>query len=162
MTDVLSPEITALQASPPELNDQKTVGARTVTSIGTAEWQGTAADTLMLSRVPVDATLESISIAHDDMATTSITVDIGFYQIGGPGTVVDIDAITTDADWDGAEAFTEHRYETLAIETISEKMWELAGLTARPVYPELDIVVTAAASVAPLLATVSWVIKYTI
>ncbi len=162
MTDVLSPEITALQAAPAELNDQKLVGSRTVTSKGTAEWTGTALDTLVLARVPVDATLDSILLAHDDMATTSITVDVGFYQVGGPGVVVDIDAIATDIDWDGAAVMTETRYEVLAIETIDDKMWDLAGLSARPVYPELDIVVTSAAAVAPLAGTVSWYITYTI
>lgn len=162
MTDVLSPEITALQAAPAELNDQKLVTSRTVTSVGTVEWTGTALDTLSAARVPVDATLVSCEFAHDDMATTSITVDIGFYQVGGPGAAVDIDAIGTDIDWDGAAAFTDHRYETLAIETVDDKMWELAALSARPDYPELDIVVTSAAAVAPLAGTVSWKIVYTI
>lgn len=162
MTDVLSPEITAIQAEPSELNDQKTVASRTVTSKGTAEWTPTALDTLSLARVPVTATLDSIRIGTGDLATTSVTVDIGFYQVGEPGIVVNVDAIATDVDFAAVTAVTEYRYEVLALDTISQEMWQLAGLAARPEYPSFDIVMTSAAATAPLDDTVSWYIDYTL
>lgn len=162
MTDVLSPQITRLEATPAEIGDAIENNAAIVWITGSAEWTGTALDTLTVTRIPVEANLLFCRFAHDDMATTSITVDIGFYQVGGPGTVINADALAEDDDWDGAAVHTEHRYDALGIETAGQKVWELAGLAARPAYPEADIVVTSVAATAPLAGTVAWEIAYTL
>ena len=161
MANTQSVEIAALEASPPTLNDQKTIGSHTVTSVGTVEDTPVTGDTLQMVRVPVQATLDSIFVGNDDMGTTA-PADIGFHQIGSPGTVVDANAIATAIVMGSAIAMVETRYEVLDIDTTGEKMWELAGLSARPTYPNFDIVLTWGTVTAGTAGTISWRVIYTI
>lgn len=166
MANTSSPEITLLEATPRGIADRRVSGSNTVTSKGTVEFTPTASDTCTLVRVPTDATLDSLQLAFDDNGGT-ITIDIGFYQvhaIGGstPGAVIDQNALGTLIDTSTAAiAMTEYRFETQEINTISERMWELANLAARPLYEQVDIVLTVVTGTTPAAGTISWYIEYT-
>ena len=56
---------------------------------------------------------------------------------------------------------TEYRFETQEINTIEEEMWELANLSAKPTYPQMDIVLTVVGDTTAAAGTVSWYIEYT-
>lgn len=163
MANTSSPEITLLQGSPAGISDRRVSGSSRVVSKGTVEFDPNAADdTLILARVPTDATLDSLRIATDDNGGT-ITLDIGFYQVGSPGAAIDQNALGTVIDTSTADiAMTEYRFETQDIDTIDERMWELAGLSTRPEYEQLDIVITVVGDTTGSEATVSWYIEYTL
>jgi hypothetical protein len=109
----------------------------------------TDADSLIVFlEVPVDSKLHTIIFASDDMGTTGI-VDVGFY----PGNKKASDLLKADAVSQNAigtlidvktaaVAPTDIRFETLNINTIDKKAWELAGLNARPAYSHFYIVGT--------------------
>lgn len=162
MANTQSAEIALLYASPPGIADRNLVGSSHVRTQGTVEFNATtAADTLQICRLPVDAVLTSVKFAFDDVGTSG-TFDIGFYQVGEPGTVIDLDAIGTVIDVGAADiSFTEYRFEDLDIDTNGDRIWELAGLSDRPSYEEVDLVITVAASNTVTAKTVSWIIEYT-
>lgn len=167
MANTNSPNITLLEASPRGIADRRVSGSSKVIEKGTVEFTPSSADdTLVIARVPTDATLDSLRFAFDDNGGT-ITLDIGFYQVpnvgdSAPGTVIDQNALGTVIDTSTAAiAMTEYRFETQEINTISERMWELANLSARPLYEQLDIVITVVGDTTPAAGTVSWYIEYT-
>lgn len=106
-----------------------------------------ANDTVTVCRVPVDARIPSIRIWSTDLGTTG-TLDVGFHRIQDDGTIgsaVDADAIGTAIDVNAAAINdVEIRYETKAISTANQAVWELAGLSARPSYGEVFLTITAA------------------
>lgn len=162
MANFNSPEITHLEASPREIQDRRETGSHKVISKGTFEFTPTAADTLMLARVPSDATLDSLRLAFDDNGGT-ITIDCGFFQVGSPGAVIDQNALITLLDTSTAALpMTEQRFETQEINTIAERMWELANLAARPLFEQMDIGLTVVTGTTPAAGTVSWYIEYTL
>lgn len=166
MANTSSPNITLLEATPRGIADRRVSGSSKVIEKGTVEFTATADDTLTIARVPVDATLDSLRFAFDDLGGT-ITLDGGFYQvpaIGGstPGAVIDQNALMTLVVASSAAAMTENRFETQDIDTISERMWELANLAARPSYEQMDFVLTVVTGTTPAEATVSWYIEYTL
>ncbi len=163
MTNTNSANITLLEADPPGIADRRSGGSAKVIEKGTVEFTPTAADdTLVIARVPTDATLDSLRFAFDDNGGT-ITLDIGFYQVGSPGTVIDQNALGTVIDTSTAAiAMTEYRFETQEINTIIERMWELANLSARPLYEQVDIVITVVGDTTAAAGTVSWYIEYTL
>lgn len=166
MANTNSPEITLLEATPRGISDRRLSGSKKVLSKGTVEFTATAADTLTVARVPVDATLDSLRFAFDALGDT-ITINGGFHQVplvGGstPGTVIDVDVLMTVVDAASELAMIEYRFETQNIDTISKRMWELAGLSARPDYEQVDIVLTVVTGTNPSEATVSWYIEYTL
>lgn len=167
MANTNSPNITLLEASPHGIAQRQLGGSDIVREKGTVEFDpANGDDTLVIARVPVTATLDSLRFATDDNGGT-ITLDIGFYQVpaigtSAPGTVIDQNALGTVIDTSTADiAMTEYRFETQDIDTIDEEMWELAGLSARPEYPQMDIVITVVGDTTPSEATVSWYIEYT-
>ena len=167
MANTNSPNMALIEGTPRGLGLRRESGSAKVTEKGTVEFTPNANDTLTLCRVPTDATLDSLRFAFDDNGTT-ITIDCGFYQVpltGGsvPGTVVDQDALITLLDTSTADlAMTEQRFETQEINTITERMWELANLAARPAYEQFDIVLTVVTGNTPSAGTVSWYIEYTL
>lgn len=167
MANTNSPEIALLEASPRGIADRQLTGSDSVRTKGTVEFTPTAADdTCVIARVPVNATLDSLRFAFDDLGGT-ITLDIGFYQVpaigtSAPGTVIDQNALGTLIDVSTAAiAMTEYRFETQEINTIMEEMWELANLSAKPSYPQVDIVLTVVGDTTAAAGTVSWYIEYT-
>lgn len=168
MANTKSPEITLLEASPRGIQDRQLTGSASVRSKGTVEFTPSDGDdTLMVARVPVNATLDSLRFASDDNGGT-ITLDIGFYQIpangvSGVGTVIDQNALGTLIDTSTADIdMTEYRFETQDIDTIEEEMWELANLSAKPTYSQVDIVLTVVGDTTPTAGTISWYIDYTV
>lgn len=166
MANTNSPNIAQLEASPREIADRRISGSAKVIEKGTVEFTPNANDTLVLARVPADATLDSLRLAFDDNGGT-ITIDCGFYLVpvagaSAPGAVVDQNALITLLDTSTAAlAMTEFRFETQEINTIIERMWELANLAARPSYEQFDIALTVVTGTTPTAGTVSWYIEYT-
>lgn len=167
MANTNSPNMTLLEASPRGIADRRVSGSAKVIEKGTVEFTPNANDTLTVARVPVDATLDSLRFAFDDNGGT-ITIDCGFYQApvtgaSAPGAVVDQNALITLLDTSTtALAMTEQRFETQEINTISQRMWDLANLSARPSYEFFDIVLTVVTGTSPSAGTVSWYIEYTL
>ena len=165
MANTQTAEILAIQGSPATVANRVDTGSNTVVSSGNVEYTGTtAADTLQLFRIPVDAKLISLKMAFDDLATTSQTVDVGFYTVGegtAAGTVVELDILVADLDVAAVIALAEYRYDDLGIETTNELVWELAQLSAKPSYSHLDVVLTTVASTSPLAGTIAWIAEYT-
>lgn len=164
MANTNMPGVAALVASPPTLNKLKDVRSATVVDKGTVEFTPTAdGDTLLLTRLPVNATLDSIRIAADDLASTSCTVNLGFYKADSNITIIDEDIMATAIDvGGGATAFTEYRYEVQDINTISQRVWELAGLSTEPDYGEVYLALTVAAVSGAQAGTVSSYVEYTL
>lgn len=166
MANTSSPNITLLEASPHGIADRQVSGSDIVREKGTVEFTPNANDTCTIARVPTTATLDSLRFATEANGAT-ITVDIGFYQVpvtGGstPGTVIDQNALSTLIDTSTADIdMTEYRFEVADIDTVDEEMWELAGLSARPEYPQVDIVLTVVTGTTPTAGTISWYIEYT-
>lgn len=117
-------------------------------------------DTVRMVRVPVSATISSVKFASDDLGTVG-TLDIGLYEVGNDGAAVDATAFAATIDVNSAAvALTEYRFSALGIETVNQKAWELAGLSAEPAYGFFDIVLTASAAT-DAAGDVSIIVEYT-
>lgn len=166
MANTQTLEILALQGTPAKIAESYNTASGVVVSSGNVEYAGTtAADTLQLFRIPVEAKLLSLWMGFDDLATTSQTVDVGFYTVGegtAAGTVVELDILVADLDVAAVIAPADYRYDDLGIETTNEQVWELAQLSAKPSYSHLDVVLTTVASSSPLTATISWIATWTV
>lgn len=98
-------------------------------------------------RVPVQARIRSVVVASDDLVGDA-TLSVGFYRQDNPPmgttfTEVDADALANELDAnDAALARTDVRYSVKGIETINQKAWELAGLSAKPEYGDLYVALT--------------------
>ena len=160
MANTQSTEFALLEASPPGIADRQAVGGAHVVTLGNRNFDAvTTGDTLQICRVPADAVLLSIQMAFDDLGGTE-TIDVGFYEVGTPGTVIDVDAIIDGLSVASAVSYAEYRFSAPDIDTTGERMWELAGLADRPAYEQMDIVLTSATTTTPIDATVAWIIEY--
>ena len=164
MATVKAANITNLDATPRVAVSARLHGATTRTVVDTVSLTPAASDIILLARIPVEATLLSVKVASDDLASTSGNMKLGFYTAttasGVAGTVLDEDAIATTIDISGALGMTEYRFDTLAIETIQQPVWDLATLTARPEYDYIDVVATISAISGPLAGDVSCIVEY--
>jgi hypothetical protein len=102
---------------------------------------GAAADSAILAiEVPVDAVIHSVKVASDDLGAGT-TMSVGLYKQDGVAasfTAVSGTAFATALDVaTAAVALTEVRFSAKDINTINQKAWELAGLSAKPAYPTL-------------------------
>tara|TARA_R110000803_G_scaffold130610_2_gene197912 strand:- start:252 stop:743 length:492 start_codon:yes stop_codon:yes gene_type:complete len=150
-------------ASPATIGQPKDVKSTTLTIKDTASWTGTTAgDTLLLCRVPVSATLDSIRIQSDDLGGTNQTYDIGFYQTNSDITVIDLDAIGTAIAVATANAMTEYRFETKDHTTLKQRVWEIAGLTAEPEYADVYLALTVKVADTPIAGDVSFYCDYSL
>lgn len=159
MANLNSVNVTRYVASPATLIEQRLGAAHALTEVGTIETTPVAADTIQWAVVPVDAILYSLFVGFDDLASTSATMDVGFHQLGvgsAIGTVIDKDALIDGIDLDGANALADERNSVQGIETISERMWELANLSAKPDFEFMVITSTIAAATAGAAGTLSW------
>ena len=163
MANTNTPNVAASVASPATVSQPKNVKSITLTTKDTDEWTGTTAgDTLMLCRLPIDATLDSIRIQTDDLGGASQTFDLGFYQTNDDLTVIDQNAIGTAVAVASATAMTEYRYETQAITTINSRVWELAGLGARPEYGDVYLALTVETADTAIAGTVTFYCDFTV
>ena len=120
-------------------------------------------DTIVLARIPVDARITSLRLACDDLASTSITIDLGLYEgftDGDSASAVDDDCIASAVDIDGGVAFTEYRFEAANISTVDAPAWEVAGLSARPSYGNFDLVLHVNGASGGQAGTLSTKIEY--
>ncbi len=119
---------------------------------------------ILCESIPVDAVLLSVKVATDDLVGDA-TMSVGFYKqddapLGATFTEVDKDIIANDIDVnDAALALTEVRFSALGIETAKKKVWELAGLTARPDYNEMFLAATFETDT-EAAATVTFQVQY--
>ena len=104
-------------------------------------------DVVIVGRVPVDGKLPSLKLFCDDLGTAG-TVNIGFHKISGKndlGAAIDADALATAVDVNAAAlAGVDQAFEVRDIATLADKMWELAGLSARPAFDEMFLTMTIA------------------
>lgn len=153
------------EASTPRLAESYQGGTCTeVVCVDTVELTALATDdTVVLCRIPVDAKITSIMLAADDLATTSITIDLGLYEgftDGAAASAVDDDCFATAVNIDGGVAFTEYRFEAANIDTIVEPAWEVAALSARPSYGVFDLVMHVNGASGGQAGTLSFIVKY--
>ena len=81
MANAQSAHIVRATSSPRSLSKHNAGDGSSMQFIeGTFEWTPATGGTLELCRLPLNAVLSSIEIARDDMATTSITCDVGLYE----------------------------------------------------------------------------------
>lgn len=100
-------------------------------------------DTISFFKVAVDDRMFSMKLSSTDLGTTGL-LDIGFYRLDGRngiGAAVDADALGNDVD---VKAAAVNRSELITIDNIGKRMWELAGLSAKPDYGEFIVAVTVA------------------
>jgi hypothetical protein len=101
-------------------------------------------DTAVLIKLPIDAVIQSVKFACDDLGTAG-TVDITFFYKNSDGTYTEIadGLIANGIDVNAAAVgLTEYRFSVLNINTVNQSAWELAGLSARPAYGDIYIGVT--------------------
>ena len=96
--------------------------------------------------IPVNASIRSIKLGSDDLGTTG-ALGLGFYKIDRISDtattftlVSSATAIASALDvHTAAVAPTERRFSVLDHSTVTQKAWELAGLSADPGYGHLII-----------------------
>ena len=119
------------------------------------------ADVEIVAKLPIDAVLPSIKLASDDLGTTG-TLNIGFYKKNTDGTYTAVSAAAIASAINvntAAVALTEYRFSVKDINTAKQKVWELAGLSARPAYSDMYVGVAAAAATTAI-GTVSMFIDF--
>tara|TARA_B100000745_G_scaffold148657_1_gene97154 strand:+ start:43 stop:570 length:528 start_codon:yes stop_codon:yes gene_type:complete len=125
-------------------------------------------DTIVLCRLPGNAQILSLQIGASDMdGGTDSSVNVGVYPAGvtAAASAVDEDCyVTASTDFRTITPVTEYRFETLLPVTITNRLWEDAGVASDPGPIQYDIVMTqVAASVSsPTTADVSFIIQYVI
>ena len=141
-------------------------GSPTVTVSQSVEWTPATGDTLELMRLPVNAVVHSIKVASDDLASTSITADLGLYEnsVGtAAGTVIDLDCYADGIDFDGVTAVAEYRYSALGIETYGDAVYTNGSLTEAQALElgSVTLAVTCAAATSTgVTGTVAYEVTY--
>jgi hypothetical protein len=145
MTTTKAANITNYDTTPPTIVDSALDGGFIRSIVDTIEVPDNEdADISILARIPVDAVIPSLMLASDDLGN-SAQADLGFYKKNSDGTYTagSAAAIASNLDLNtAAVAFTERRFSVLGIETVQQKAWELAGLSARPAYDYLFVALT--------------------
>ena len=119
-------------------------------------------DTAVLIKLPIDAVIQSVKFACDDLGTAG-TVDITFFYKNSDGTYTEISdgLIANGIDVNAAAVgLTEYRFSVLNINTVNQSAWELAGLSARPAYGDIYIGVTTDTGTTSA-ATITLMVQYT-
>ncbi len=122
--------VTNFEASPPSMNDVANLHGAMRVAQGTvvvAAGDSDDNDILMLAPIPSNATVPHIFIGSDTLGGSN-TFNVGIYT--SAGVVVDEDVFaTTVAD---AGAMADVRHEAANINTVGQKMWEIAGASVDP------------------------------
>lgn len=164
MTTTLAANITNQDARPPAINDSKLDGGILRCIMDTIEVPDTADnDVCILARVPVDACLVGVELATDDCGSAG-TADLGYFKRNSDLTYTAVDANNLASGLDintAAVAFTQRRFSAANIDTVRQKVWELAGLSARPAYDYLYIGLTTTTGTTTI-GTASIKVFYTI
>jgi hypothetical protein len=129
----------------------------------TIEVSASATDTAILFiPIPVESKVFKVSAATDDLGT-GCTMSIGLFKkddTGNTYTAVSATCFASAIDVaTAATAMTEYRFSALNIDTMNKAAWELAGLSAKPSYPNFYIGLTfnsaAAAGTVSVICTKS-------
>lgn len=141
MAQQLSTRLTAATTRPLVVIGASFKGRPTLISDTIEVADGAAADSAILAiEIPVDAVIHSVKVATDDLGTGT-TMSVGLYKQDGVAptfTAVSGTAFATAIDVaTAAVALTEIRFSAKNIDTVNQKAWELAGLSAKPAYPTL-------------------------
>lgn len=108
-------------------------------------------DVILMMEIPVDAKITSIRAWVDDLGATG-DLNLGFYPgpsalnvtIASDSDAVDEDCLATALDVNAAAlADVELRFEVQDINTVQERAWEIAGLSAKPEYSTFYLAFTA-------------------
>lgn len=137
--------ITDFDATPPDVVKSRLHGGVLKAAVDTTAHSTLGAgDIHHVFKLPIDAIIHSLKFASDDLGTTG-TVDIGIYKknVDGTYSAVDDNAFADAIDVNAAAvALTEYRFSAKNINTANQKLWELAGLSARPSYEDMYISLT--------------------
>ena len=145
-------------ASPQVFNDAAELHGVLRTASGTVELlagDSTDDDVVLLAPISSKASISTLLIGSDTFGGTC-TFNVGVHNYDG--TVADEDAFATSvAD---AAAMTDVRHEVATINTVGQKLWELAGLSSDPgglLYISITFDATGGTA-----GTVSWNINYAV
>jgi hypothetical protein len=145
-------------ASPQVLNDAAELHGVLRVAAGTAELlagDSTDNDIVLLAPISSKASISTLLVGSDTLGG-SCTFNVGVHNYDG--TVADEDAFATSvAD---AAAMTDVRHEVATINTVGQKLWELAGLSSDPgglLYVSITFDATGGTA-----GTVSWNINYAV
>ena len=147
-----------LLASPQVLNDAAELNGVLRVAAGTAELlagDSTDNDVVLLAPIPSKASISSIKVGSDAFGG-SCTMNVGVHNYDG--TVADEDCFATlVAD---AAAMADVRHEVATINTVGQKLWEIAGLSSDPgglLYMSITFAATGGTA-----GTLSWNISYAV
>lgn len=125
----------------------------------------TAADIIVLARLPANAVIHRLFICNDDLdAGTALLSDVGIYETDG--TAVDIDAFADGDDFlsdAAAPPGEDMRYLAASDPTdMGQRIWESGGESADPsAMRDIAITIDTAATTAQA-GTIGYRIEYTI
>ena len=145
-------------ASPQVLNDAAELHGVLRTACGTAELlagDSTDNDVVLLAPISSKATIHSLKIGSDTLGG-SCTFNVGVHNYDG--TVADEDCFATAVADDAAMA--DVRHEVATINTVGQKLWEIAGLSSDPgglLYISITFSATGGTA-----GTLSWNINYAV
>ena len=145
-------------ASPQVLNDAAELHGVLRVACGTAELlagDSTDNDVVLLAPISSKATIHSLKIGSDTLGG-SCTFNVGVHNYDG--TVADEDCFATLVADDAAMA--DVRHEVATINTVGQKLWEIAGLSSDP-GGNLYVSITFAAT-GGTIGTLSWNISYAV
>ena len=147
-----------LLASPQILNDAAELNCVLRVAAGTVELlagDSTDDDVVLLAPIPSKASISSIKVGSDGLGG-SCTFNVGVHNYDG--TVADEDCFATLVA-DGA-AMAEVRHEEATINTVGQKLWQLADLDKDPggfLYMSITFAATGGT-----VGTLSWDITYAV
>jgi len=145
-------------ASPQVLNDAAELHGVLRVAAGTAELaagDSTDNDVVLLAPISSKATISQLFVGSDTLGG-SCTFNVGVHNYDG--TVADEDCFATAvAD---AAAMADVRTEAATINTVGQKLWEIAGLSSDPgglLYVSITFAATGGTA-----GTLSWNISYAV
>jgi len=137
MTQIKSNLIASRDAKPPVIVDSRLSGGVLKHAGAVAEIPATTAigDSIIMLALPVDALLHDVFVAADQSAPNG-ELSIGFYRQGADGSYPVVHAFALQhktGDYPASQPLAV-RFAAKGIETADQKIYELAGLQARPDY----------------------------
>tara|TARA_R100001463_G_scaffold32184_1_gene72267 strand:- start:516 stop:995 length:480 start_codon:yes stop_codon:yes gene_type:complete len=145
-------------ASPQVLNNAAELHGVLRTACGTVELaagDSTDNDVVLLAPLPSKSTINQLYVGSDDFGG-SCTFNVGVHNYDG--TVADEDCFATAVADDAAMA--DVRHEVATINTVGQKLWEIAGLTSDPgglLYVSITFAATGGTA-----GTLSWNVSYAV
>ena len=145
-------------ASPQVLNDAAELHGVLRTACGTVELaagDSTDNDVVLLAPLPSKSTINQLYVGTDDFGG-SCTYNVGVHNYDG--TVADEDCFATTVADDAAMA--DVRHEVATINTVGQKLWEIAGLSSDPgglLYVSITFAATGGTA-----GTLSWNVSYAV